>query len=51
MNKMKRYAWACSQIREYIDNDSYGSLHIIVDKGNVMYVKKEFTEKPPIDIE
>lgn len=50
MNKDQLFAWACSILKQRIDEGIHGSVIIPMQNGIIGNVKTEYTEKPPLEL-
>jgi hypothetical protein len=49
VEKMDAFMWACSQLRNAVDGDMYGSVVIKIQNGHIGEVRREEVLKPCID--
>lgn len=48
-DKLQKYGWACSVVREHVDKNSFGTITIAMANGKVSGVKTEINLKPMSD--
>lgn len=50
-DKLQKYGWACSIVREHVDKCSFGTITIAMANGKVSGIKEEINRKPLLDVE